>query len=54
MKLKFSDRFLKNTQMSNFMKMCPLGEELFCADEQAGVTKLIIDFCGIANVLKNC
>jgi len=40
--------------MSNFMKMCPLGEELFCADGQTGMTKLIVDFCSFANVLKNC
>jgi len=40
--------------MSNFMKMCPLGAELFCADGQTDVTKLIVGFCSFAYVLKNC
>jgi len=40
--------------MSDFMKMCPLGVELFCADGQTDVTKLIVDFFSFANVLKNC
>ena len=35
------------------MKMCPLRVELFCADGQTGMIKLIVDFCSFANVLKN-
>jgi len=40
--------------MSNFMKMGPLGVELFYADGQRDMTKLIVDFCSFANVLKHC
>ena len=29
MKLEFLNRSLKNPQISNFMKICPLGTELF-------------------------
>ena len=36
--------FLKNTQISNFMKIRPVGAELFHADGQADVTKLIVAF----------
>jgi len=32
MKLKFLDRFLKNTQKSNFTKIHPVGAELYRAD----------------------
>jgi hypothetical protein len=32
MKLVFSGEFSKNTQVSNFMKICPVGAESFCAD----------------------
>jgi len=32
MKLEFSRQVSKNTQMSNFMKMRPVGAELFHAD----------------------
>jgi hypothetical protein len=39
--------------MSNLMKMCPLGAELFCADEQTDVTELIVDVCSFADVLKS-
>jgi len=42
------DRFSKNTQMSNFMKISPVGVELFHADARTdghtSMTKLIIAF----------
>ena len=48
MKLNFLDRAYKNAQMSNFMKMLPLGAELFHADRRTvrriGKTKVIVAF----------
>ena len=32
----FLDKFSKNTQISNFMKISPVGAELFHADRRAG------------------
>jgi len=34
MKLEFFDRFSKNSVISNFMKILPVGTELFCADRR--------------------
>ena len=34
MKLEFFDRFSKNTRISNFMELRPVGTEFFHADEQ--------------------
>jgi hypothetical protein len=34
--LTYSKIFLKNAQMSNFMKICPVGAELFWVDKQTG------------------
>jgi hypothetical protein len=50
------DRFSKNTQMSNFMKICPVGAELFHADRRADRwtdMKLIVDFRNFSNMSKN-
>jgi len=42
-------RLLKNTQTSNFMKIRPMGAELF----HTGMTKLIITLCNFANAPTN-
>jgi len=52
MKLEFSQNFSKNTQISNFMKIRPVGAELFHADGQTDMTKLIVAFHNFANAPK--
>jgi len=51
------DRFSKNTQISNFVKVHPVGNELFHAggraDRQTGMTKLVVTFRNFANAPKN-
>ena len=53
--LNFLNRFLKNTQLSNFMKICPLRAEMLHADRKldkwTNVTKLAVAFHSFAN---NC
>jgi hypothetical protein len=39
--------------MSNFMKICPVEAELFYADGQTDMTKLIVTFCNFAKAPKN-
>jgi len=51
--LIFHDRFSKNTQISNFVKILPLGAELFHADRRTDVTKLRADFRNFINAPKN-
>jgi hypothetical protein len=53
MKLSLLDRFLEKVHISNFMKVSPLGAELFHADRRTDMTKLIADFCYFVNVPKN-
>jgi len=36
------DRFLRNTEVSNFMKIRPVGTELFHAYRRTDMTKLIV------------
>jgi len=43
------DRFSKKTQISNFMKIRPVGAEMFQADGQTDMTKLIVAFRNFAN-----
>ena len=40
--LNFLDRFWKKSQISSFIKIRPVGAELFHADRQAYMTKLIV------------
>ena len=39
--------------MSNFMKIRPVGAELFDADGRTDMTKLIVAFCSFANAPEN-
>lgn len=49
----FLDRVKKSTQMSSFIKICPLGTVLFSADArtdgQRHITKLLVAFHNYAN-----
>jgi hypothetical protein len=53
MNLELRDRFSKNTQISNFMKMRPVGAELFHADGRTDMTKLTAAFRNFADSPKN-
>ena len=55
MKLYFLDRFSKNYQMSNFMKICPVAAELFHTEDgrKGRRTKIIFAFRNFANSPKN-
>jgi hypothetical protein len=48
MYLNFLDRFSKNAQMSNYMKIRAVGAELFHADGRTDMTKLIVAFLNFA------
>ena len=51
--LNFHNRFLKNTQISDLMKICLMGAELFHADRRTDMTKLMVAFSSFANASKN-
>jgi len=55
--LNFLYRLTKSMQISNFMKIRPVGAELFYADgqtdKQTGMTKLIVAFRNFANAPKS-
>ena len=45
--------FLCKTQISNFMKICPVGAELFRAGGRTDMTKLMVNFRNFANAPKH-
>ena len=49
----FSTDFSKNTQMLIFMKIRPVGAELFHADGWTDIKKLTVVFRNFANAPKN-
>jgi hypothetical protein len=49
----FVYRISKNIHISNFMKISPVGNELFHADGQTSVTKLTVAFRNFTNSPKN-
>jgi hypothetical protein len=51
MTLEFFDRFSKNAQISNFMKMRPVGAELFHSHRRTGM-KLTVAFRNFVNTPK--
>jgi hypothetical protein len=53
MKLKFSvERFSKNIQISDFMKILSVGAELFHADRRKDMIKLMVAFRNFSNAPK--
>ena len=52
-KLNFLDKFSKNNVISNCLKARPTGAELFRADRQTDMTKLIVAHNNFANAPKN-
>ena len=53
MTLEFSQQIFKNTHISDSIKICQMGGELFHVDRQADITKLIAAFRNFANAPKN-
>jgi len=51
-KLNFLKGFFKNTQISNFMKTCPVEAELFLADKWTDMIKLIVAFLNVVNATR--
>jgi len=49
----FINRFPKNTRISVFMKICPVGAELIHVDGQTDCMKLAVAFCNFVNASKN-
>jgi hypothetical protein len=52
MKLNFFNKFSKNTEISNLMKIRPGGSVLFNVDRWPDITKLIDDFRNFVNAPK--
>jgi hypothetical protein len=49
----FLNKFSKDIEISNFMKIRPVGAELFHTDRQTDMTKLIVAFRNFANARIN-
>jgi hypothetical protein len=49
MKIEFSRQIKKNIEILNFMKIRPVGAELFHADRRTYMTKLMVDFRNAEN-----
>jgi hypothetical protein len=47
--MKLPDRLFKSSQISNFIKIHPVGAELFHADRRIDMTQLIVAFRNFAN-----
>jgi hypothetical protein len=50
--LNFQEIFSKNTQISNFMEISPVGAELFHADRRTDITNLVFAFRSFVNAPK--
>jgi hypothetical protein len=48
------DKFLKNRQISNFVKIRPVRDELSHPDGRTNMTKPVVAFHNFANAPKNC
>jgi hypothetical protein len=53
MEIEFSRQIFENPQISNAMKIRPMGAELFHEDGQTDISKLIVAFRNFANAPKN-
>ena len=51
--LDFSQQIFKNTQILNFIKIHPVGAELFHVDGQTDMKKLVVIFHNFVNAPKN-
>jgi hypothetical protein len=52
LKLEFSQQIFEDTQISNFMKIRPVGVMSLRVDRRTGLTELIIAFRNFANHFK--
>jgi hypothetical protein len=51
--LNLIDIFFKNIQISDFIKIPPVGTEMYHVDGQTDMTKLIVAFHNFVNMSKN-